>query len=126
MNLGYAWGFIALVVFSGSAGDVLLAKGMTSIGDLDHIKAERGFLGAVRAVVTSPWFMGGISCMTVSFFSLLIALSWGDLSMVAPASASLTFVSSAIAAKFILKENVDKRRWGAIVLVCTGVALLNG
>jgi len=126
MNLIYAWISIALVVFSGSAGDVLLAKGMTSIGDLDDIKAKHGFLAAVRAVVTSYWFVGGISCMTISFFSLLIALSWGDLSMVAPASASLTFVSSAIAAKFILRENVDRRRWVAIVLVCAGVALLNG
>jgi|SRR5579864_4626816 len=126
MNLAYAWIFIALVVFSGSAGDVLLAKGMTKIGDLDLIKAKHGLLGAIRAVVTSYWFMGGISCMTISFFSLLIALSWGDLSMVAPASASLTFVSSAIAAKFILKEDVNKRRWVSIVLVCVGVALLNG
>jgi drug/metabolite transporter (DMT)-like permease len=126
MNLLYAWVFIALVVLSGSAGDVLLAKGMTSIGDLDEIKAKRGFLGAVRSVVTSYWFMGGVACMAISFFSLLIALSWGDLSMVAPASASLTFVSSAIAARFILKENVDKRRWVAIVLVCAGVAMLNG
>jgi drug/metabolite transporter (DMT)-like permease len=126
MNTAYAWGFIALVVFSGSAGDVLLAKGMTSIGDLDEIKAKYGFLGAVRSVITSYWFMGGIGCMTISFFSLLIALSWGDLSMVAPASASLTFVSSAIAARYILRENVDKRRWVAIVLVCAGVALLNG
>lgn len=125
MNLLYAWGFIAAVVISGSAGDVLLAKGMTSIGDLDDIKAQRGFMGAVAAVVTSPWFVCGVLFMAVSFFSLLIALSWGDLSMVAPASASLTFVTSAILAKFFLKEKVDARRWIAIVLVCAGVALLS-
>ncbi len=124
MNTLHAWGFIAAVVLSGSSGDVLLAKGMTSIGDLDEIKAQRGFLGAVRAVITSPWFMAGLGCMALSFFSLLIALSWGDLSLVAPASA-LTFVSSAVAAKFFLKEDVNRRRWTAIVLVCVGVALLS-
>src|SRR5437868_9307816 len=125
MHLLYAWGFIATVVFSGSAGDVLLAKGMTSI-DLDGIRARKGLLGAAVAVIRSSWFIAGVSCMAMSFFGLLMALSWGDLSLVAPASASLTFVSSAIAAKFILRENVDRRRWVAIVLVCAGVALLNG
>ena len=124
MNLLYAWGFIATVVFSGSAGDVLLAKGMTSI-DLDEIRARKGLLGAAVAVIKSSWFIAGVSCMAISFFGLLMALSWGDLSLVAPASASLTFVSSAIAARFLLKEHVDARRWIAIILVCTGVALLS-
>jgi drug/metabolite transporter (DMT)-like permease len=120
----YSWGFILAVVVFSSAGDVLLAKAMTSTGDLDDIMAERGFLGAVKAVLTSGWFMAGISAMTLAFFSLLTALSWADLSLVAPASASLTFVASAIAAKYFLKEAVDTRRWIAIGLVCVGVLLL--
>src|SRR5258708_4038301 len=91
----YSWGFILAVVVFSSAGDVLLAKAMTSIGDLDEIMANSGFIGAVKAVLTSGWFVGGISSMTLAFFSLLTALSWADLSLVAPASASLTFVASA-------------------------------
>jgi drug/metabolite transporter (DMT)-like permease len=47
-----------------------------------------------------------------------------NLSLVAPASASLTLVTNAIAAKIFLKENVDRRRWTAAVLVCIGVYLL--
>ena len=57
-------------------------------------------------------------------FSLLTALSWGDASLVAPASASLTFVVSAGMAKVFLKEAVDHRRWISALLVCVGVALL--
>jgi drug/metabolite transporter (DMT)-like permease len=43
---------------------------------------------------------------------------------VVPAAASLAFVTNAIAAKFFLHEDVDRRRWLAAVLVCFGVALL--
>ena len=44
--------------------------------------------------------------------------------LVAPAAGSLTFVTNALAARWLLKENVDRRRWVAAVLVCCGVALL--
>ncbi len=68
----------------------------------------------------------GIGAMAVAFFSLLFALSWGDVSLVAPASASLTFVGNAAAAKFFLHERVDRRRWMAAALVACGVAFLAG
>lgn len=92
--------------------------------DLDEIRAQAGLIGAVKAVVTSGDFLGGIFFMAVGFFSLLTALSWAEVSLVAPAAASLTFVTNAVAARFFLKENVDRRRWIAAVLVCGGVALL--
>ena len=43
----------------------------------------------------------------------------------APASASLTFLGNAFAAKLFLKENVDHRRWFAAIFVCAGVFLLS-
>jgi drug/metabolite transporter (DMT)-like permease len=36
----------------------------------------------------------------------------------------LTFICSAILAKYFLHEKVDRRRWLAAALVCVGVALL--
>jgi hypothetical protein len=62
--------------------------------------------------------------MTAAFYSLLFGLSWGDVNLIAPASASLTFVTNAIAAKIFLHERVDHRRWMAAVLVAGGVVLL--
>jgi drug/metabolite transporter (DMT)-like permease len=105
-------------------GDVLIAAAMRSIGDLDDIKAARGLSGAILAVLGSVRFVGGVFFMALSFFSLLFALSHADLSLVAPASASLTFVTNAVAAKIFLKENVDRRRWIAAVCVCAGVILM--
>jgi drug/metabolite transporter (DMT)-like permease len=60
----------------------------------------------------------------VAFYSLLFGLSWGDVSLVAPAAASLTFVANAVAAKIFLHERVDHRRWLAALFVAAGVALL--
>jgi drug/metabolite transporter (DMT)-like permease len=117
-------GMIASIVVTATGGDILTASAMRQIGDLDVIRAERGLSGAIFAVVTNLRFVSGVVCMALSFFSLLFALSHADVSLVAPASASLTFVSNAIAARFFLKENVDRRRWMAAVCVCIGVALL--
>jgi drug/metabolite transporter (DMT)-like permease len=113
----------AIVVFA-TVGDVLIAAAMRSIGDLDDIKAARGLSGAILAVLGSVRFVGGVFFMALSFFSLLFALSHADLSLVAPASASLTSVTNAVAAKIFLKENVDRRRWIAAVCVCAGVILM--
>lgn len=115
---------IATVVLCSTAGEVLTAAAMKSIGDLDVIRAKSGLGGAIRAVVTCPLFFSGVGFLALAFFSLLFALNHLNLSLVAPACASLTLVTNAAAAKLFLKENVDKRRWAAAVLVCVGVYLL--
>jgi drug/metabolite transporter (DMT)-like permease len=115
---------IAAVVLCSTAGEVLTAAAMKSIGDLDEIRGRSGLKGAIRSVVTCPLFFCGVSFLALAFFSLLFALNHLNLSLVAPASASLTLVTNAIAGKLFLKENVDRRRWTAAVLVCVGVYLL--
>jgi drug/metabolite transporter (DMT)-like permease len=119
-----ATAMIAAIVLTSTAGEVLTAAAMKSIGDLDEIRARSGLMGAIRAVLTSPLFFTGIVFLALAFFSLLLALNHMALSLVAPASASLTLVTNAIAAKLFLKENVDRRRWASAVLVCVGVYFL--
>lgn len=123
-GLWSAIAMIAAVVLTSTAGEVLTAAAMKSIGDLDQIRARSGMKGAIRAVVTCPLFFAGVSFLAVAFFALLLALNHLNLSLVAPASASLTLVTNAIAGKIFLKENVDRRRWAAAGLVCVGVYLL--
>ena len=119
-----ATAMIATIVLTSTAGEVLTAAAMQSIGDLDEIRAQSGMKGAIRAVVTCPLFFAGVGFLALAFFALLFALNRMSLSLVAPASASLTLVTNSIAAKFFLKENVDRRRWTAAVLVCIGVYFL--
>jgi uncharacterized membrane protein len=118
------WIAIGMLVMASSSGDVLLSAAMKRIGDLDQIRMAKGLLGVIGHVVREKLFLLGLCCLIFSFFCLLTALSWGDASLVAPASASLTYICSAIMAKFLLHENVDRRRWLAAALVCVGVLLL--
>lgn len=118
------WTTIVAVAVTAIAGDVLTAGAMRQLGDLDKIRARRGILGTVRAVCTSPMFLLGVASMALSFFTLLFTLSRVDVSLAAPASAALTFIGNAFAAKLFLHENVDRRRWLAAIFVCVGVALL--
>ena len=62
--------------------------------------------------------------MAAAFYAMLFGLSWADVSLVIPASTSLTFVTNAMAAKVFLHERVDRRRWLAAVAVAGGVILL--
>ncbi len=119
-----AAGMIAAIVLASTVGEVLTAAAMKSIGDLDEIRARAGMKGAINAVVTCPLFFAGVGFLALAFFSLLFALNHLDLSLVAPASASLTLVTNAVAGKIFLHENVDRRRWTSAVLVCIGVYLL--
>ena len=123
-NVWISAAMIAAIVVTSTAGEVLTAAAMKTIGDLDEIMAHSGLKGAIRAVVTCPLFFGGVGFLALSFFSLLFALNHMSLGLVAPASASLTVVTNSIAAKLFLHENVDKRRWAAALLICVGVYFL--
>lgn len=122
----YAWLGVFLIVVTSTTGDCLLARTMKQVGDLGDLRRKRGIVQTVLRVLRTPSLMLGITFMALSFFSLLFALSWGDVSMVGPASASLTFVANAFAAKLFLHEHVDRRRWTAAVFVAAGVFLLAG
>jgi len=122
----YTWSAILVIAFGAVVGDVLLARAMKQVGDVGVLLRQRGPWIVVRRTAGNPNFLLGIVAMAGAFFSLLFALSWGPLSVVAPASASLTFIGNAFAAKIFLHEKVDRRRWIAAVLVAAGVALLAG
>lgn len=122
----YTWGGILVVVFFSVVGDVLIARAMKQVGDVHELWERSGLWTVVGRVLSNATFFLGVTAMAMAFFSLLFSLSWGDVSLVAPAAASLTFIGNAFAAKIFLNEQVDRRRWIAAVLVAGGVALLAG
>ena len=122
----YTWGGILVVVFFSVVGDVLIARAMKQVGDVHELWERSGLWTVVGRVLSNATFFLGVTAMAAAFFSLLFSLSWGDVSLVAPAAASLTFIGNAFAAKIFLHEKVDRRRWIAAVLVAGGVALLAG
>jgi multidrug transporter EmrE-like cation transporter len=124
MKHAYTWGAVLAIVLASTTGDVLLSRAMKQVGDVGELWRRAGLLPVAGRILRNPSFLLGILAMAMAFYSLLFALSWGDVSLVAPASASLTFVANAIAAKIFLHERVDHRRWMAALLVAGGVLLL--
>ena len=118
------WGGVGAVVIASTVGDVLQSRAMKEIGDLVLMRKEHGLFGVIRRVISNPRFLLGLAFMAIGFFSLLITLSWGDVSIVGPAAASLTFIANALVARAYLQENLDRRRWLAAIFVAGGVALL--
>lgn len=124
MKQVYTWAAIGLIVLASTTGDVLLSHAMKKVGDVSELWKRHGLLGVLGRVLATPTFILGLLAMAVAFYSLLFGLSWGDLSLVVPASASLTFVANAFAARIFLHERVGRRRMMAALLVAGGVALM--
>ena len=81
----------------------------------------RVFLG--RAL-QNGWFWTGLPLLALSFYSLLVLLSWEPISLVIPVSALNPYVFGTLAAKYILGERINAARWVGVALVCAGVALV--
>ena len=124
MNALLTWSAIGAIVLSSTAGDVLLSRTMRQIGDVSELRRRRGLGAVIKAVVTKPSFLLALLFLAMSFFGLLLALSWADVSLVVPASTSLSYITSAFAASVFLRERVDRRRWMSALLVAAGVAVL--
>lgn len=118
------WLAILAIVLSSSAGDVLLSRGMKQIGDLGKVRRKHGLNFVMSEILRNRYFLMGVACMAISFYSLLFGLSWNEVSLIGPAAASLTFVANAFAAKIFLHERVDRRRWAAALFVAAGVVLM--
>jgi multidrug transporter EmrE-like cation transporter len=113
---------LAIFVLSGSAGELAVTRGMKKAGAPDHLRFKQvlSFLG--RAFRTG-WFWVGVPLMALSFYLLMVLLSWEPISLVIPASA-LSYVVGTLGAKYILKEDVNGIRWAGVLLVCVGVAIV--
>ena len=115
--------FLAIVILSGSGGDIAISHAMKRIGEVHPLR----IIPITKAIFRAfgfGWFWLGLGLMAVAFFSLLALLSWADVSVVVPSTA-LTYVVAALGGKFLLHEQVAPVRWAGVVLVCVGVALLS-
>jgi len=114
---------VGLVVLGGSAGDLLITRGMKQLGEISTLHFGTLVRIAGRAL-SNRSVLAGVFCMAVSYFSFLGALRLADLSLVLPAT-SVSFVITTIGARLFLKETISVSRWTGILLVCIGVALIS-
>ena len=113
---------LALMVAAGSAGDVLLSKGMKQIGEVRDW-SPAALWDVFLQVFTSPTIWLGIAGLLTFFVCYMLVLSWADLSYVLPASAT-SYVIVPLLGYFWLGETVKPLRWTGVAFICLGVALV--
>jgi len=114
--------FVLLMVVFGPLGNVLLRKGMKSIGPLTGSSPEQ-FLQFAGIVLSSSTIWLGIACLIAFFAAQMLVLTWADYSWVLPASA-VACASVALMGHFLLGEAVAPVRWLGILIVCLGVLVV--
>jgi drug/metabolite transporter (DMT)-like permease len=113
--------FIAIVVLTGTAGEMLASYVMKQVGEPESFSL-RNLLSLLRRTLRLPAMWTSIGLMAAAFFAFLAVLSWADVSFVVPATAA-NYIVGALGAKLLLGERVTRKRWTGVLLVAAGVAL---
>ena len=113
------YAMIAMIITLAPLGNVLLSKGMKSVGSANDWKLE-GLFPVFLRILSSGFVWMGIACLLAFFISYMLVLTWADYSYVQPAS-SFSYAVVAILGYFLLGETVPTLRWAGIGLICVGV-----
>lgn len=112
---------ILVMVTCANAGDLLLKRGMTQIGNVPLTSA--GLQHAFFASVTSGTIWLAILFLIGFTGSYMLLMSWADYSYVMPAGA-FGYALLTLLAVTVLHESVSPRRWIGVALICFGVLLV--
>ncbi len=112
-----------IAICSQSLGDVLLTKGMKSIGEVNTLNLVELFNIGVQ-VFTTPQIWLGIFLLSIFYGLYLAALSWADLSFVLPVTA-FGYVMNAVMSWQLLGEHVSPVRWLGTLIICLGVVVVS-
>jgi drug/metabolite transporter (DMT)-like permease len=113
---------LALIVLFGSAGNVLLSRGMKQLGAV-RVGSAKGLVSLFTGIFTSGWIWIGIGALLLFLGCSMVVLSWADYSYVVPASATVYAVVPLVG-HLLLGEKVGPLRWVGILIICAGVCLV--
>jgi len=112
----------ALIIVVGTGGELCLGRAMKQTGQLEKFRPA-DILKLLGRALRVKWIWIGVAMMATAFFSLLLLLSFEDVSFVVPVTA-LSYLVGALGGIFFLGERVSWQRWIGIALVCVGVTLV--
>lgn len=121
---------ILVIAFSFEAvGVVTLKEGINQITAKYKAREATTPRWKNTVILVGNWFANsrvllGLLLETIFFVMLQYLLAQKDVSFVWPLTA-LSFVMTTLAAKIILRENVDAVRWGGVALIIAGAALIS-
>ncbi len=110
---------IVLMVIFGPLGNVLLGKGMRSIGPVTTW-TPAGLAHMLLLAAHSAFVWLGIASLITFFVAYMLVLSRADYSYVLPAS-SIAYGMVALLGHFLLGETVTLLRWAGVAIICLGV-----
>jgi len=114
--------FYLLIICAGTGGELCVSRAMKAVGEVKDFRPASLIKVAAHALRV-PWMWVGLTLMGTAFFALLGVLSMENVSLVVPVTA-LSYAAGALGGKFFLGEQVTRRRWTGVLLVCVGVALV--
>jgi hypothetical protein len=106
-----------------AVGVVLLSRGLRQAQAAAEGAGPAGVVSVARRAVLDPRVWGGVALEAAFFAGLLYMLSQRDVSVIWPLTA-LGFLSTTLAAKFVLGEAVTWVRWSGVALIVAGAALV--
>jgi drug/metabolite transporter (DMT)-like permease len=114
--------YILISVAAGAVGQVLLKKGMGSMGPLTLSIDQLGSI--LWRIGTNPYVVIGLAIYVTGTLFWLTALSRVDLSYAYP-FASLSYVVMLIASWQLFNENITVLRLLGTLVVCLGVFIIS-
>ena len=120
MNLAILYILVSVVL--GAAGQILLKKGMGSMGPLTL--SLDGVGGIIWRIATNPYVVVGLLIYVCGTLFWLVALSRVDLSYAYP-FASLSYVVMLAASWLLFKEDITTLRLLGTAVVALGVILIS-
>ena len=114
---------LLLALLVEALGVVLLSRGLKQLGPVQKVNVEE-LTRVICGGVGNGNILAGIVLEALFFGALLYLLSQKDVSLVWPLT-SLGFVITALAAKFLLGEQVSWLRWTGVALIVVGAALVS-
>ncbi len=113
---------ILIMIIAGPLGNVMLGKGMQSVGAAS-IDSALGLFHVVGRIFASPSIWMGVASLLTFFIANILVLSWADYSFVQPAS-SMAYGVVALLSMFLLGESITPLRWTGIAIICLGVFIV--
>ena len=114
--------FYLLIICAGTGGELCVTRAMKTVGEVKDFR-PLAVLRVMARALRVPWMWIGVTLMAIAFFSLLVVLSRENVSLVVPVTA-LSYAAGALGGKFFLGEQVTRRRWEGVLLVCIGVTVV--
>jgi multidrug transporter EmrE-like cation transporter len=114
--------YILISVLGGAFGQLMLKKGMGSMGPLT---LSVGQLGSILwGMATNPYVVAGLGIYALGTLFWLLALSRVELSFAYP-FASLSYLIMLFAAWQLFKEDISVLRLVGTLVICVGVLIIS-